>query len=215
VKTGESFHRLIAFTDAVIAIAMTLLVLPLVEIGTDLDPTSESSVWDVLRDHQSEIAAFVISFLVAWGLWRSHHQMMDGFRGYDTAIVMWHLVWLFTIVLLAFTTQLLNAGDLYSRGAPALYIGNLLLSSIALTGINWHGHRRPALLAEDNDPADFDVVDSFSTVVVLVLCLVLVLIWPPLGAWPLLLLLVDGPIVSLLKRVRRRSSDRTAIPADQ
>jgi hypothetical protein len=118
-------------------------------------------------------------------------------------------------VLLAFTTQLLNAGDLYSRGAPALYIGNLLLSSVALTGINWHGHRRPELLAEDNDPADFDVLDSFSTVVVLVLCLVLVLIWPQLGAWPLFLLLVDRPIVSLLNRVRRRSSDRTATPADQ
>jgi len=152
---------------------MTLLVLPLVEIASDLDEHSEVGVWDLLAEYQNEILAFVISFLVAWGLWRSHHRIMDGFRGYDTTIVMGHLLWLMTIVLLAFTTQLLTAGDLYDRGAPALYIGNLLVSSIALTGIQWHGHERPELLADDRDPADFDMFDTFSTAGVLTLCLAL------------------------------------------
>lgn len=213
LKTGQSFHRLTAFTDAVVAIAMTLLVLPLVEIASDLDEHSEVGVWDLLAEYQNEILAFVISFLVAWGLWRSHHRIMDGFRGYDTTIVMGHLLWLMTIVLLAFTTQLLTAGDLYDRGAPALYIGNLLVSSIALTGIQWHGHERPELLADDRDPADFDMFDTFSTAGVLTLCLALVLIWPALGAWPLFLLFLDQPFQSVVNRIRGRSSARPTKPA--
>ena len=57
--------------DAVVAIAITLLVLPLAEMTVDLG--ADQSVADLLDEHQAELLAFPLSFVVIARLWYSQH----------------------------------------------------------------------------------------------------------------------------------------------
>jgi uncharacterized membrane protein len=203
VRTGRGFERLITFADAVVAIAMTLLVLPLVDIPGEL--ADDAGVGAAFTQHGAEIRGFVISFVVIWALWTAHHRTMEYFRGYDAVILRLTLVWLFTIVVLPFTTQLLT-GTRNDSGATTLYVGVLLVSSLCLVGMSWWGRRHRELLLADGSEVDDWVNEPLSiiTASILLVALVLTAIWPGVGAWPLLALLLDDPVERLWFRVRRR-----------
>ena len=68
----HGFERLITFLDAVVAIAITLLVLPLVDVSADVD--HYGSVRDLLRENQADIWAFLLSFAVIARLWFVQHD---------------------------------------------------------------------------------------------------------------------------------------------
>lgn len=67
MRTERGLERLIHFTDAGAAVALTLLVLPLTEIPGTLD--GSGSLGEVFTEHWGELTAFGISFLVIWTLW--------------------------------------------------------------------------------------------------------------------------------------------------
>jgi uncharacterized membrane protein len=201
VRTRRGFERLITFADAVVAIAVTLLVLPLTEITTDL--TGDKDVWAVLGDHRAEVGAFVLSFVVIWILWTAHHATMEFFDAYDETIFRLTLVWLFTIVVLPFVTQLLS-GEEYDLGAAPLYDGVLLVSSLALAAMSWWGHRHPELLISDREEADAWLAEPVSLVTpaILFVALILSIFAPAIGMWPLLALVLDDRIQHLWLRLR-------------
>ena len=205
VRTGRGFERLITFADAVVAIALTLLVLPLVEITTQLH--EGDSVGRVLADHGDEVTAFVVSFVVIWALWTVHHRTMEYFDAYDAAIMRLTLLWLFTIVVLPFTTQLLNSRA-YRHGAVPVYIGVLLVSALSLLGMSWWGRRhRERLLAEGPEVDDWvnGHRPRLTTVGILLVALVLSVAVPSVGTWPLLALLFTDSIDRAVLRLRGRA----------
>lgn len=216
MRTGRGFERLVNFSDAVIAIAATLLVLPLVEIPTEAN--AGDTIWQLLADNGDQLTAFVISFLVIWALWRAHHSMMEHFRGYDAAIVRLHMVWLFTIVVLPFTTQLMS-GDAFSHSAMPLYIGTLLVSSITLLAMNVHGRAKPELLEQDHPEVQRWLAEPISYFVasVMVLALIVSLVAPQFGTYTLILLVFDGPFERVLRRLRRgrRATGSAGTPASR
>jgi TMEM175 potassium channel family protein len=201
VRTKRGFERLITFADAVVAIALTLLVLPLTEIATDLD--GRRDVWEVLGDHRDSIGAFVLSFVVIWVFWTAHHRMMEFFDAYDGVILRLTLIWLFTIVALPFVTQLL-AGEEYRLGAAPLYDGVLFVSSLSLGAMSWWGHRRPALLHADSEEVRRWLAEPVSLVTpaILLVALVLSIFVPAIGSWPLLALVLDDRLEHLWLRIR-------------
>ena len=203
VRTGRGFERLITFADAVVAIALTLLVLPLVEITAQV--REGTSVGRVLGDHGDEVSAFVVSFVVIWALWTVHHRTMEYFDAYDSAIMRLTMLWLFTIVVLPFTTQLLNS-EAYRHGAVPVYIGVLLISALSLFGMSWWGRRHPQLLLAGRPEVDDWVNEprSLTTVGVLLVALVLSIAVPQVGTLPLLALLFTDSIDRVVFRLRGR-----------
>ncbi len=201
VRTRRGFERLITFADAVVAIALTLLVLPLSEVAGGL--TGDKDVWAVLADHRDEIGAFALSFIVIWVLWMAHHRTMEYFDAYDGVIFRLTLVWLFTIVVLPFVTQLLSGAE-YGLGAAPLYDGVLLVSSLALTGMTWWGHRHPQLLIQDRDEVDRWLAEPVVPVtpVILFVALVLSIFAPSVGMWPLLALVLEDRLEQGWLRLR-------------
>jgi uncharacterized membrane protein len=192
------------FADAVVAIALTLLVLPLTEFAADIDDSKR--LGDVLSEHRPELGSFVLSFVVIWLLWSTHHRMMEYFDGYDGVVIRLTLLWMFTIVVLPFVTQLL-AGPLYDHGAV------LLLSSLALTALSWWGHRHPELLHSDSEEVRRWLAEpvSFVTPVLLLIAMALAVLNPAIGTWPLFALVIDDRIEALWLRIRgRRGPGRRA-----
>ena len=103
MRTERGFDRLVNFSDATVAIAMTLLVLPLVDLGGASG--QHDTLWELLSANAYEIFGFVLSFLVIWSLWVNHHRVMEYFAHYDSTVMGLHLVWLLTMVTIPFTTR--------------------------------------------------------------------------------------------------------------
>jgi uncharacterized membrane protein len=209
MKTGTGFQRLITFSDGVVAIALTLLVLPLVDIPVGLG--QHESLATVFGDHHTQLTSFLISFVVIWSLWETHHSMLEHFRAYDRTVLRLHELWLFTIVVLPFTTELLNAPNDIG-GAVPLYIANLLVSALALRGISSRGRHHVELLHADSAEVTKWLAEplSFVMTAIMTLALVVSVVLPSIGTWPLLLLVLDDPIDRLVQHWRRGPSTPAA-----
>jgi uncharacterized membrane protein len=196
VATPRGLDRLVTFADAVVAIAITLLVLPLVDI-----PGQSRGVPgpDLLRDHFGEIGAFLLSFAVIARFWTAHHRTFEHVRLYDTALVQLTMLWLVTIAFLPFPTELLGRGT--STTSVVLYIGTLLASSLVLTLTVMWLSAHPALLQDDSVAGRLHR-PRWATTFFLVLALLAALVKPSAGLWSLLLLLLAAPLDSLIDRRR-------------
>ena len=204
-ERDPGFERFITFLDAIVAIAITLLVLPLVELTADIE--EYESVRDVLRENQAEIWAFLLSFAVIARLWFVQHDSVRHVTVYDRKIVNLLLLWGLTIVFLPFPTALVaEASD--DEVTKLLYIGSMVLSTVFLTLIEAYLVRHPEL-TDGHD--DADPVNGASNVVMLVLALVITLTIPATSYFPLLLLLVTDRVADGWRRVRGRGDRRTSV----
>lgn len=99
-------ERLIFFTDAVVAIAMTLLAFGLTThiAGSASARTALDTLW---KDHL-EYLAFLISFVVIGSHWRTHHRLFRDVARLDARIITLNMVWLLMIVIMPFATRLLS-----------------------------------------------------------------------------------------------------------
>ena len=141
VLSAEGTARLMAFADAVVAIAITLLVLPLVDIPGEASSASVAEIWE---NHGAQFAMFVLSFVIIARLWLSHHNMGERLARGDPWILLTTLVWLLTVVFLPFPTELL--GELgNTRAVSAVYISTLLINVTCLALQGRHLSRRPEM----------------------------------------------------------------------
>jgi uncharacterized membrane protein len=102
-----SAERLIFFSDAVAAIAMTLLAfsLPLPHIGSH---ASNEMVWDKVWAGHIDYLTFLISFVIIANHWRLHHRLFQYVSRLDSRIITLNLAWLLMIVIIPFTTRLIS-----------------------------------------------------------------------------------------------------------
>ena len=121
-------------TDAVVAIAMTLLVLPLVELAGDVD---SHHLGDFLRDHRDVLLSFAVSFVVIYVFWAAHGS---AFRRLTVAkaetvpaLRQLNLWWLLVIAFLPFPTAVVGR-DLNTASAP-VYIGTMFVLSVLTTAM--------------------------------------------------------------------------------
>jgi uncharacterized membrane protein len=101
-----SAERLIFFSDAVVAIAITLLALALPL------PSRVANSHDVFRGMWADrdaYFAFLISFVVIANHWRSHHRLYRNVVRLDGRIITINMFWLLLVVITPFATRLLSA----------------------------------------------------------------------------------------------------------
>jgi uncharacterized membrane protein len=120
---SRAVERLIFFSDAVAAIAITLLALDLPVPEGD----TTSVFWASVRQNTGHYAAFLISFAVIAGAWANHHDVFRYTRRADSRLRGLNMIWLLTIVLVPFATRLLT-----TRGQPSLDVHALRFGFYAL-----------------------------------------------------------------------------------
>jgi uncharacterized membrane protein len=100
----DSPERLTFFSDAVVAIALTLLAIELpVPSGV-----SRQAFVSSLHHNQGHYVAFLVSFAVVAVAWRNHKAMTVLVAKSDPAFETLNFVWLLTVVLLPFAAKLLT-----------------------------------------------------------------------------------------------------------
>lgn len=162
VHSGRPFDRLVNITDAIVAVAITVLVLPIV----DLRPTQgEETVWQVISDNTGQLVTFVFTFVIVAVMWRIHNRIFSRLAGFDDAIFWLNLMWLLLIVLLPWSSLMYGTGmDSFRQvaggsswfsggeglgGAGLLYWLNLGAISVLGGFITLHARRHPELIDSD------------------------------------------------------------------
>lgn len=115
-------NRLEAFSDGVLAIVITIMVLELkVPHGEDL--AALGKLWPVF-------ISYVLSFVYVGIYWNNHHHMLHTARRVNGAILWANLHLLFWLSLLPFTTGWMGENH-FARWPTTLYGANLLACAVA------------------------------------------------------------------------------------
>ncbi|MEU7136473.1 TMEM175 family protein [Streptomyces sp. NPDC046261] len=138
---AESSERLVALSDGIYAIAMTLLVLD-VSIPDGLD---EAGFRRALRQEWPSLGAYALSFAVLAALWRDQRRILHHVRRADTLVVRLTLAGLGTAALLPFPTALLSEYGAREPMAVATYAVAIALISLLHLAVFVRVRRRPRL----------------------------------------------------------------------
>lgn len=199
VERDRDLDRFLTFVDAIAAIAVTLLILPLSEIAGEFP---ESSLPELLERHTGEIFNFLLSFFVITGLWFAQHRIVRTVVAPDRWVIRYLVAWALTVVVLPVPTALVAASREGDMTEP-LYIATMTLSSLCLTLAALRIAATPGI-RDGRTPTH--PVDSVTTTATMALALVLSVLFPVLGYLPLLLLLLSGRVSALI-RSRRQGRD--------
>lgn len=98
-------ERLILFSDAVFAIAITLLIIE-IKVPHPGHEISNRELWHLMLHQVPEWVGFLISFSVIGVYWNAHHRTFGFVEDYDGRLIFLNLVFLMTIVVMPYTTAL-------------------------------------------------------------------------------------------------------------
>jgi uncharacterized membrane protein len=138
-RGSEEFGRVLAFSDGLFAIAMTLLIVAVAVPALD-DTASVSDLASALDDMTSEFVSFFISFAVIGRYWVAHHQFIGKLGAMDGGLISLNLVYLAFIAFLPFPTDLL--GTYFENPlSVAIYAVNVAIVSGLEVVLFRHAHR--------------------------------------------------------------------------
>jgi uncharacterized membrane protein len=214
VPAGLTVERVGFFTDAVFAIAMTLLVIDIAqpdEAGTSVNRqvSKAQAAGHLLRFLYEQLPSFysyALAFFMLWILWREHHVLFDRLDRLSPRLVGLHFPMLLLIGFMPYVTSI-NGHHSSNPAAAALFVlgfGALLICRSALQS----RALRDGLLRDDVDLTAYRVNAQVSWIVTGYWLATLLLCWwtPWVGiAWAL-----TSPIATVLNRLRTRNPAESA-----
>ena len=147
VSTGNlEYDRLLFFSDAIFAIAITLLV---VDIRV---PAGAVDALQQLQRARPQMIGFAISFAVIGTFWVGHHTMFRHIRAFNRPLIWLNLLFLGTIAFLPYPTSLLSAT---TGSAPAVvfYAAWCSVAGVTEAAIWIYACQVPGLVTADTSRA--------------------------------------------------------------
>jgi uncharacterized membrane protein len=191
---GLEFDRVSIFSDAVYAIALTLLVVALVPPTGPGLATDGPALWRAIWSSQPNILGFFIGFALLGRYWLAHHEFFAGLRSIDRPLIALNLVYLAFVAFMPYPVGLISE---HERNPVAffLFAGCMaLISCLELAMFAWAARRGHTLLPLSRAVIRFGLVAAGAPVVVMLASMPLALVdtsyallsWLvliPLGAW--------------------------------
>ena len=125
-RTEFQLERLILFTDAVFAIAITLLAIEIRFPELHHLP-SDADVWRGMRGLVPKFMGFLVGFVIIAQYWTAHHRIFRFVRNYDTKLLWLNMLFLLFIVLMPFSSGLFSSFSIV-RAAFIVYAINIMLA---------------------------------------------------------------------------------------
>lgn len=126
-NSESQLERLTFFSDAVFAIAITLLI---IEVHVPhLSGTDDAAFWQALAGLMPSFMGFMLSFLVVGALWVAHHRVFGMLEGYNPRMVWPNLLLLMVVAFMPFATAFMAANPL-ARVPELFYSGTLLAAGL-------------------------------------------------------------------------------------
>jgi uncharacterized membrane protein len=134
-------ERLVFFSDAIVAIAMTILVFNLKISGAD---NQHFTFTDLLQTWPKFLAFFLSFFIIAL-FWKIHHQFFFYIRDINNTLLWNNIAWLLFVVLLPFSTTVVSV-HFRDPAAMVIYCTNVLCINIFQNNIWDYASKRPEFL---------------------------------------------------------------------
>lgn len=188
-----SVERTRAFVDAAVAIAMTILIFPLLDSIADL-ARDGAVTREWLTAHSGQILTFVLSFALIFAFWANHHRLFTYVTTMTGKLLILTAFWTLCIVWLPVSTAIAGIMPDDDALAKLLYIATLMLASLAsmLT--------RLRLWADDSayagTPTELirGMAVDVAMEILFATALAITLLAPVTGYFPLLLLVCTLPL---------------------
>jgi uncharacterized membrane protein len=195
-RGGYGLNRLLALSDGVFAIALTLLVLSLrVDVTT---PASQLN--NALHDAEPELYAYVLSVVVIAAFWMGHHRVYAHILRVDAPLLWMNVAFLGVIALIPYPTDLVGRYS-HQTAAIVLYAAVISLGAIVSIAVPVYASRQ-------------NLIDSESVIIGLArglpiafvfLASIPVAVWSPRAAQYLWLLAVPARVVASRVTAQRRA----------
>ena len=194
------FSRIVAFSDGVFSIAITLLVLEL-QLPDDL---KNGEIWQSLWDQGEKFLAYGISFAVIARFWLVHHSFFSEVKAFNTRLIGLNMLYLAWIVLIPFSSQVLGE---YGGTLPAVVVYSANLAVVVLIGqwMAWDARRNGLATAGEQTERESFVRSMFIAGVFLI-SVVIALFDPSIAPYIWLLLFFEGRGHVIERLSRPRSS---------
>lgn len=208
VLSNSGPERTAAFSDAVIAIAMTLLVLDIK--APDVGSRAEYDA--ALLDAAPQLGAFLLSFYLMSRMWVSHHAYLSALTHIDRDLLRWNCVMLFFMALTPLPTSML-AKNAYGSPVPGIFYALVISGTQMCMMALWRHAWKAGLMVSDITPETYRHTQR-SSVSLLVIFLTSIPLIGVYGQWAMLFWLL-APVVSVVaKRLEARRVKREGLQPD-
>lgn len=151
---GAQLERLKAFSDAVFAIAITLLV---IEVHVPrLDTLDDAAYLAALAHLVPSFMGFALSFLTIGALWVAHHRLFGVLEGYEPTLMWPNMLLLMVIAFMPFATALMSSNPL--ARVPEVFYSATLLSAGLLQLLLFRLALKPGRTRADVPPEEINAL---------------------------------------------------------
>jgi uncharacterized membrane protein len=204
---ARSADRVITFSDAVIAIAITLLALDLPVPGANL---SNGQFWHALRGDWTSYLAFLISFLVFYNHWTAHRRIFRYVSRMNARVSQLNMLWLLLMIVVPYTTKIVTGhGELGARFT--VYAVVQVIANLCALGMNREVRRAHLLRADAPARARHADPVPYLSIIVVYLISIPVAFW--LGSWAFAFWALSPRVGHILRRTGAAS--RLAVDDDR
>ena len=128
LKKEFQLERLILFSDAVFAIAITLLVIELKVPEIEKDVLTEGKLLQALAHMIPKFFGFILSFMFIGIYWTVHHRLFGYVINYTPKLLRLNLLFLFAVALMPFSTAFYSEYVMKHVITPVFfYTGNIII----------------------------------------------------------------------------------------
>jgi uncharacterized membrane protein len=185
LKKEFQLERMILFSDAVFAIAITLLAIEL-KVPAIVTDITDHKLAESLNEMIPKFIGFLISFLIIGQYWTTHHRLFGFVVNYNLRLMWLNLFFLLAVVLMPFTSAFYSEYISHFLITPAiLYIGNICFLGF-MNYLLWRYVSNPKHELSEGLPkpvATYYSMRAIAVPIIFLLMALVYLIFPHIAIW--------------------------------